>query len=185
LYNKSLALIGTGQIGSKVAKAARGLGVKVKGYSPNFNPQRAKELDIEHCSSLESAIKNADIVSVQVPYVTTGLNPTFKLIGENQIKLLNNGAFIINVSRLDVIDINPLAESLDSGKLAGIAIDTMPSEISSLVSNYPSLVKHDNVYLTPSIATASVELKNDLTYQTLMRIFWYFEEDNIVDQVKR
>jgi phosphoglycerate dehydrogenase-like enzyme len=110
-------------------------------------------------------------------------HPTFKLIGKNQINLLNNGAFLINVSRLDVIDVKSVADALETGKLAGFAIDTMPSEISTLINCYPSLVKHESVYLTPSIATASLELKNQLTYQAIMRIFWYFEDGKIVDAV--
>jgi phosphoglycerate dehydrogenase-like enzyme len=184
LYGKTLALIGTGAIGSKVAKVAGSLGMIVKGFIPNLSKDKAKALGIIYCTNIKEALKNTDILSIQIPYTLAGQpNPTINIIGQQEIELLNHQAVIINVSRRDVINMESMLDALHSGRISGFSLDTMQSEIEELIRDYPNIISYPNIYITPSIATASVELKAELTEQTLLRIFWYWEENRAVNKV--
>lgn len=183
LYGKKLALIGTGFIGSKVSAIAAKLGLNVNAYSPNLSFEKAQQISANYCSTLEEALDQADIVSVQISYTTAGNNATYKLIDQQAISLLKNGATIINISRRDVIDCDALIAALKSQKVSFFSLDTIPGEIQELIATYPELNTMDNVFLTPSIATASNELKVKLTEEVLQRIFLYWQENKIIDRV--
>jgi D-3-phosphoglycerate dehydrogenase len=183
-YGKTLALIGTGSIGSLVAKNCRALDIKVKAYSPHLTEDKAKSLDVEYCPSLETALEKSDFVSIQVPFKLLDQEyPTFNIIGKKEISLLNDGAKIINISRKNVINMDDLNDAIMSGKISGFSLDTMPEEIMEIINTYPELIAHKNVLLSASIATAANQLQESLTKESLKRIFSYWEDNQIIDRV--
>jgi len=133
--------VGLGHIGEKVARLAKAFGMKIlitKRTPPP--PEILKELEAEFVP-LDELLRRSDIVSLHVP-----LTPqTHHMIGEREIQLMKDGAFIINTSRGAVIDEKALFKALKSGKLGGAALDVYEVEPPE---DY-SLMKLPNVVCTP------------------------------------
>ncbi|RLI21093.1 3-phosphoglycerate dehydrogenase [Candidatus Bathyarchaeota archaeon] len=149
LHDKTLGVIGLGHIGEKVARLAKAFGMKIlitKRTPPS--PEILKELEAEFVP-LEELLRRSDIISLHVP-----LTPqTYHMIGEKEIQLMKDGAFIINTSRGAIIDEKALLNALKSGKLKGAALDVYETEPPK---DY-SLVKMPNVICTPHIGAQTVE----------------------------
>ena len=149
LNGKTLGVVGLGHIGEKVARLAKAFGMKIlitKRTPPS--PEILKELEAEFVP-LDELLRRSDIVSLHVP-----LTPqTYHMIGEREIQLMKDGAFIINTSRGAVIDEKALFKALKSGKLGGAALDVYEVEPPK---DY-SLMKLPNVVCTPHIGAQTVE----------------------------
>ena len=149
LNGKTFGVIGLGHIGEKVARLAKAFGMKIlitKRTPPS--PEILKELEAEFVS-LDELLGRSDIVSLHVP-----LTPqTHHMIGEREIRLMKDGAFIINTSRGAVVDEKALFNALKSGKLGGAALDVYEVEPPE---DY-SLMKLPNVVCTPHIGAQTVE----------------------------
>lgn len=149
LNGKTLGVVGLGNIGEKVARLAKAFGMKIlitKRTPPP--PEILKELEAEFVS-LDELLKRSDIISLHVP-----LTPqTHHMIGEREIQLMKDGAFIINTSRGAIIDEKALFNALKSGKLGGAALDVYEEEPPK---DY-SLMKLPNVVCTPHIGAQTVE----------------------------
>jgi len=149
LNGKTLGVVGLGHIGEKVARLAKAFGMKIlitKRTPPS--PEILKELEAEFVP-LDELLRRSDIVSLHVP-----LTPqTHHMIGEREIQLMKDGAFIINTSRGAVVDEEALFNALKSGKLGGAALDVYEVEPPE---DY-SLMKLPNVVCTPHIGAQTVE----------------------------
>ena len=180
---KILALIGTGAIGSKVAIAAQAFGMKVQAYSPNFTQEKAQSWgnNIIYCNSLEQALSGADYLSIQVPTNDDTLN----MITSKEISLLQDGASIINISGRDVINMNDLFIALKNKKIANFSLDTKIVEVNELRLKLPELFELNNVFITPSISTATHEAFAEVSKQAMLRVKWLFEENRVVNRVNR
>jgi len=149
LYGKTLGVIGLGNIGEKVARLAKAFGMKVlitKRTPPST--ELLKELEAEFVP-LEELLRKSDIVTVHVP-----LTPqTYHLIGEREMALMKDGAFIINTSRGKIVDEKALFQALKTKKLGGAALDVFETEPAT---NY-ALINLPNVICTPHIGAQTVE----------------------------
>ena len=149
LNGKTLGVIGLGHIGEKVARLAKAFGMKIlitKRTPPS--PEILKELEAEFVS-LDELLRRSDVVSLHVP-----LTPqTYHMIGDREIRLMKDGAFLINTSRGAVVDEKALLNALKSGKLGGAALDVYEVEPPK---DY-SLMKLPNVVCTPHIGAQTVE----------------------------
>jgi len=149
LNGKTFGIVGLGHIGEKVARLAKAFGMKIlitKRTPPS--PEILKELEAEFVP-LDELLRRSDIISLHVP-----LTPqTRHMIGEREIQLMKDGAFIINTSRGAVIDEKALFNALKSGKLGGAALDVYEIEPPR---DY-SLMKLPNVVCTPHIGAQTVE----------------------------
>ena len=149
LNGKTFGVIGLGHIGEKVARLAKAFGMKIlitKRTPPS--PEILKELEAEFVS-LDELLRRSDVISLHVP-----LTPqTYHMIGEREIQLMKDGAFIINTSRGAVVDEKALFNALKSGKLGGAALDVYEMEPPK---DY-SLMKLPNVVCTPHIGAQTVE----------------------------
>jgi len=149
LNGKTFGVIGLGHIGEKVARLAKAFGMKIlitKRTPPS--PEILRELEAEFVP-LDELLKRSDIVSLHVPLTSQ----TYHMIGEREIQLMKDGAFIINTSRGAVIDEKALFKALKSGKLGGAALDVYEVEPPE---DY-SLMKLPNVVCTPHIGAQTVE----------------------------
>jgi erythronate-4-phosphate dehydrogenase len=108
LKNKSIAIIGVGNVGSRVAKYAEALGLKV--YKNDPPKQRAGEGS--NYVLLEEALQ-ADIITLHVPLNKSGIDKTFHLLDEKQLNKINNGSILINTSRGAVVDHIALSDIVD------------------------------------------------------------------------
>ena len=149
LAGKTLGIIGTGNIGCRIAEIARAFQMQVLGYDKYPNPKRAEEIGFKNVD-LDTLLKNSDIVTLHVT-----LTPeTEKLIGKREIGIMKNNAVIINTSQGKVMDEKALVEALKSNKLSFAGLDVLEEEPPP--KNNP-LFKLDNTVLSPHIAFNTVE----------------------------
>lgn len=159
-HGLTLALIGVGRIGSRVAQVARALGMRVLAYDPFITPERARELDIELAPTLEFALGQGDVISLHVP-----LSPeTRHLINAETIAQMKTGAYLVNTARGGLADQAALYRALTDGKLAGAGLDVFDPEPPE--PGHP-LLNLDNVVATPHIAGASMQSKDRLWEQAI------------------
>jgi len=176
LTNDTLALIGTGFIGSKVSKIANSLGMRVKAYSPHLTKERAESINAIYCTSLEEAIQDADFVSIQVPFTKQGEFMTLGMINSEILNLLKDGAKLINVSRRDVVNMKDLETALNNGKLSAVSLDLLRSEIEEIRVLYPSIIDNQNNIITPLIACESYKADKQITTEALLKIEQFLKE---------
>ena len=149
LFGKTFGVVGTGAIGSKVAKIAQAFGCKVVAYSRTVKPEM-QGAGIEYLS-LEEVLKVSDIVSLHVP-----LNDKTKgLIGEKEIALMKKNAIMLNTARGPVVDSEALAKALNEERIAGAGIDVFEME-PPVPADHP-LLHSKHTVVTPHVAFASHE----------------------------
>jgi D-3-phosphoglycerate dehydrogenase len=143
LRDKTLGIIGLGNVGGRIAKIAKTLGMKIlitKRTPPA--PELLRELEAEFVL-LKELLQRSDVVTIHVP-----LTPQTKhMIGAQEIQLMKKSAFLINTSRGAIVDEKALLDALKSGKLGGAALDVYEIEPPKDLS----LIKLPNVVCTPHI----------------------------------
>src|SRR5215468_3821463 len=150
LAGKTLGVLGLGRIGSEVAKRAVAFGMKVLAYDPFLTEARAKALGIQLVGDLDNVYRNADFITVHMP------------VTEQTKGMLNAAAFskmkpkvcIVNCARGEIIVENDLLAALDSGKVAGAALDVFIEE--PLPEVHP-FRKHANIVMTPHLGASTTE----------------------------
>lgn len=143
LNGKTVGIVGCGRIGSHVAKLLSGFDCKVLGYDPV--PVDSKLLSIVE---LDFLLKASDIVTLHMPYSSD--NHYF--INKDKMRIMKKGAFLINAGRGGLVDESALLDVLDSGSLAGAALDSFEQE-----PYKGPLSECDNVLLTAHIGSYAVE----------------------------
>lgn len=149
LYGKTLGIIGTGSIGTRVAEIAKVFGCNILAYS-RTEKKSLIDSGIKYVS-LETLLSDSDIVSIHVP-----LNEETKgLIGRDEISIMKPSAILINTARGPIVDEDVLAEALENDIIAGAGIDVFKIE-PPLPKDHP-LLKCSNTVVTPHIAFATEE----------------------------
>lgn len=149
LYGKTFGVVGTGAIGKNVCDIAKVFGCEVLAYSRTVKPEL--EEDGVKFVSLETLLKESDIVSLHLPFN----KETTKLIDEEKLGLMKPNSIIINTARGGVIDSEALAKSLNEGKISGAGIDVFEME-PPIPSDHP-LMHSKNTVVTPHVAFATEE----------------------------
>jgi D-3-phosphoglycerate dehydrogenase len=143
LRNKTIGIIGLGNVGGRVARIAKALGMKIlitKRTPPA--PEVLKELEAEFVM-LKELLQRSDVVTIHVPLT----EETRHMIGAQEIQLMKKGAFLINTARGAIVDEKALLDALKSGKLGGAALDVYETEPPKDLS----LISLPNVICTPHI----------------------------------
>lgn len=138
LLGKTIGIIGFGEIGSRVARVARGFDMKILAYS-----HTKKHIDGVEFVELNTLLKRSDVIVISLPLTreTTGL------IGRKEIGLMKNDVILVNPAREAIIDKEALLEALESGKLFGFGMEL---EINTLADK--RFYKFKNVLITPHTA---------------------------------
>ncbi|MBN2654610.1 MAG: phosphoglycerate dehydrogenase [Nitrospirae bacterium] len=170
LYNKTLGVIGLGNIGGEVAKRAQGLGMNVIAYDPFLNDDKAKEIGV-HKMSIPEVIKQADFITVHTPLTAE----TKGLINKDSIKTMKDGVFVINCARGGIINEADLLEALNSGKIAGAALDVFEAE--PPVNN--PLVGHEKVVCTPHLGASTQEAQENVAIAIAEQVVDYLIKGTI------
>src|ERR671927_1282673 len=123
LFNKTLGVVGCGNIGSIVADRARGLRMKVIAYDPYLSPERAVDLGVEKVE-LDELLARADFISLHTPLT----DQTRNIIDGKAIAKMKKGVRIINCARGGLVVEEDLKKALDSGHVAGAALDVFITE---------------------------------------------------------
>lgn len=121
---KTLAVIGLGRIGICVAQRARALEMQVVGYDPFLSEERAREHGIELHRDVDEIVRVADYLTVHTPLT----DETRGIIDAQRLAAMPKGARIINCARGGIIDEPDLADAIESGHIAGAAIDVFTQE---------------------------------------------------------
>jgi glyoxylate reductase len=166
LYGKELGIVGMGRIGRAVAKRASAFGMRVSYYNrKRLDPIIEMELGVAY-KRLDDLLKAADVVSIHTPLT----KETRHLIGDRELSLMKQSAYIINTARGAVIDEKALVNRLMKGKLAGAGLDVYEEE--PVIS--PELLKMSNVVLTPHIGTDTIETCLHMTRESAQNIIDFF-----------
>ncbi|MCS6906329.1 MAG: hydroxyacid dehydrogenase [Anaerolineales bacterium] len=148
LYGKTLGLIGVGNIGTQVACRAAAFGMTVVGYDPYLSEEQIRERGARPVS-LNELFALSDFISLHVP-----LSPeTRNMLDGQAFAAMKRGVRIICTARGGVIDETALLQAIESGQVAGAALDVFAVEPPGLTA----LVAHPRVIATPHIAAQTVE----------------------------
>ena len=154
VYGKTIGVVGLGRIGLAIAQRAKGFDMRILYHSRTRKPDLEKELGIKYVD-FKTLLKESDFVTLHVP-----LTPeTHHMIGEKELKLMKNTAYVINTSRGPVVDEAALYKALKEGWIKGAALDVHEKEPTD--PDNP-LLKLDNVVITPHIGSASVETRTKM-----------------------
>lgn len=164
---KTLGIVGYGHIGIQLSIMAENIGMKVIFHDietklPLSNASQVK--------SLEALLKKSDIVSLHVPET----EETQNMMGAEQFAQMKQGAIFINAARGTVVDIDALAEALQSGHLSGAAIDVFPEEPKTNDEEFKSPLRGmDNVILTPHIGGSTEEAQENIGLEVATKLVRY------------
>ena len=148
LRGKTLGIVGLGQVGSEVARRARGLEMHVIAYDPFVPEERARVLGVG-VVSLDELLRQSDVISIHAT-LTEG---TVKLIGEAELAKVKPGGYIINTARGGIVDEAALAKALQEGRIAGAALDVFEVEP---VVRHP-LFELERTVVTPHLGASTAE----------------------------
>jgi D-3-phosphoglycerate dehydrogenase len=157
LAGKVLGIIGLGRVGMAVAKRAIGLDMKVLGFDPFMSSERAAQQGVETAANLDDLIPRCDYITVHTPMTAE----TKGLIGADRISRMRRGVRLINCARGGIIDERALAEALQSGQVAGAALDVF--EVEPPVEN--PLLRLSNVIATPHLGASTAEAQVEVSIE--------------------
>lgn len=153
LSGKTLGIIGLGRIGTMVARRAKGFNMDVIYNKKTPDPEIEKELDVKF-SDLNSLLALSDVVTLHLPLT----QETRHLINEGSLAKMKKGSYLINTSRGQIVDEHALVRFLRDGSLSGAALDVFEDE----PNINPELIGMQNVVLTPHIASATLEARDEM-----------------------
>ena len=174
---KTLGIVGYGHIGTQIGILAEQLGMRVlfhdiEGKLPLGNARAMP--------SLAALLAESDAVTLHVPETPQ----TKHLIGREQLAAMKKGSHLINAARGTVVDIEALAEALESQHLAGAAIDVFPIEPKGNDEEFISaLRKFDNVILTPHIGGSTIEAQANIGTEVADKLIRYSNNGSTVTAV--
>jgi len=151
IHGKVLGVIGYGHIGSQVSMIAEALGMKVQFY--DFLPKNPLG-NAKRCETLEECLSSSDFITLHLPSTIQ----TFHLLSFPQFQFMKKGAYLINTSRGSTIHLPALIKALETGHLAGAAIDVFPNEPENHQARFiTELQGLSHVILTPHIGGSTEE----------------------------
>ena len=174
---KRLGIVGYGRIGTQLGILAEGLGMRVIYYDVEHKLPLGNAAPV---NSLEELLRQADVISLHVPETPITRN----MIDSDAISAMRPGALLINAARGTVVDIDALAEALESGQIGGAAIDVFPIEPKSNKETFESpLRRFDNVILTPHIGGATEEAQTNIAREVSAKLIKYSDNGSTLSAV--
>ncbi len=152
LYGKTLGVIGFGRIGQLVAKRGLGFEMEVLAFDKFVAPERFRELGVEGVESSEDLYARADLITIHLPKTPD----TEHWIDAEAIAQMRDGVRIVNCARGELVDLDALRAGLESGKVAGAALDVFPAEP---FTEHP-LFERPDVVVTPHLGASTAEAQD-------------------------
>jgi D-3-phosphoglycerate dehydrogenase len=174
LTSKTLGLIGAGNIGSIVADRALGLKMKVIAYDPFLTPERAMQLGVEKVE-LEELLARADFITLHTPLT----EQTRNILSRENLARTKKGVRIINCARGGLIDEAALKEALESGHVAGAALDVFAEEPAkdNPLFGTPGLVA------TPHLGASTTEAQVNVAIQVAEQMSDYLMKGGVTNAI--
>lgn len=161
LNRKVLGIIGLGRIGSEVARRCRAMGMNIIAYDPYISSEQAEKIGAKMVP-LEEVYRLSDFITLHLPLN----NATYHLIGEEQLAMMKQGVRIINCARGGLINEEALCQALESGHVAGAALDVFEMEPPSRCP----LVNYDSVIMTPHLGASTREAQVNVAVQVANQV---------------
>jgi len=168
---KTLGIVGMGRIGQAVATRAQALEMRVVGCDPFFSASRAAEVCIEMFDDIEAMLPEIDYLTVHTPLT----EQTRGLIGKAQLKQIKPGARLINCARGGIYDEEALLEGLETGVLAGVALDVYESE----PCTESPLFEMPGVLCTPHLGASTEEAQTQVAVEGVNLLIDFLTTGNI------
>ena len=172
ITSKKLGIIGCGNIGAIVANRALGLKMRGIGYDPYLTNERAKEIGIEKVE-LDDLLMQADFITLHTPLTDSTKN----IISADALNRTKKGVQIINCARGGLIDELALFAALESGHVAGAALDVFEKE----PAKENILFKHPNVIVTPHLGASTIEAQEKVALQIANQMAEYLQHGAITN----
>ena len=175
LYNRTLGVLGLGNIGRIVADRARGLGMKVIAHDPYLSEKQVPNLDVE-LVSFDALLERADAITVHVPRTkdTTGM------LGKAAFAKVRPGVLVVNAARGGIVDEAALLAALDSGQVGGAALDVFVSEPPA--KDHP-LVRHERVICTPHLGASTEQAQVNVAIAVAEQVRDYLQSEVVGNAV--
>ncbi len=189
LSGKTIGVIGTGAIGKRVCKIARGFNMEVRAFDLFPDQTLAEQLDVKY-GTLAEVLSNSHIITLHVPATPENHH----LLNAESISLIKHGAYVINTARGSLIDTVALIHALKSGQLAGAGLDVYEGEeflkdelklvdsreefninVWRAFAAEQELLNMPNVIMTPHMAFNTVEAKREIIMTTVNNILAWAE----------
>ena len=152
LYGKTLGVVGFGRIGQLVARRAQAFDMEVVAFDKFVSADRLRELGVEGAATSEELYQRADVISLHLPKTPETVN----WIDADALVRMKDGVRIVNCARGELIDLDALLTGLESGKVAGAALDVFPEEP---FTDHPVLARPD-VIVTPHLGASTAEAQD-------------------------
>jgi D-3-phosphoglycerate dehydrogenase len=162
---KTLGIVGLGNVGSEVARRARGLEMKLLGYDPIISAERAANLQVE-LVPLAQLIKESDFITLHIPLIESTKN----IIGEKELASVKPNVRIINAARGGLIDNEALVKAIKENRVAGAAIDVFENE----PCTESPLFECDKIIVTPHLGASTTEAQTLATTEVVQQIIDVF-----------
>jgi D-3-phosphoglycerate dehydrogenase len=162
LYEKTLGVLGFGRIGQLVAQRALGFGMRVVAFDAYVAEERFRELGVERANTSAELYGHADFITIHLPVTPE----TENWLDAEAFAEMKEGVRIINVARGKLVVEDALREALDSGKVAGAALDVFREEP---VTDHP-LFGYPNVVVTPHLGASTAEATDRAGYQAAEQV---------------
>jgi len=174
LSGKTLGIIGCGRIGQVVANSAQIMGMNVIGYDPVMSSDTLKELGIAPVDKTDDIWKHSDFITLHTP-----LTPeTNNLLNDETFAKCKTGVRIINCARGGIVDEAALLRALNSGKVAGAALDVFTSEPPR--EHLKPLIAHPNLVCTPHLGASTEEAQVNVARDIAVQMCDVFDQKDFV-----
>jgi D-3-phosphoglycerate dehydrogenase len=177
IRGKKLGIIGYGNIGSQLSILAESLGLKVSYYDIR---EKLALGNAQKSDSLEDLLRHSDIVSIHVD----GRMENTDLIGDEEFKLMKDGVIFLNLSRGQIVNIEALEKYIESGKIAGAAVDVFPHEPKNNEEPFTSKLRNlPNTILTPHVGGSTLEAQENIAQFVPNKMIDYINSGNTNNSV--
>jgi D-3-phosphoglycerate dehydrogenase len=161
LYGKTLGIVGLGRIGTEVAKRAMSFGMRIIAYDPYLTVEKAQELGVE-IVDLKGIIKDSDYITVHTPIT----NETRNLFTEKEFAQMKPGVRLVNCARGGIINEADLIKALESGKVAGAALDVYETEPPKDFTMF----KNEKLVATPHLGASTEEAQVNVAIEVCRQV---------------
>ena len=171
LPGRTLGVVGLGAIGVEIANVAVALGMRVVGFDPTITVKSAWKMssDVEEMASIDELLKESDFISFHVPL----MNETQDLLNTESIKIMKQGAVVLNFARQGIVNDDAVLAALESGKLSAYVCD-FPAE---------KLKRNDRVITLPHLGASTAEAEENCAMMVADQLKDFLENGNIRNSV--
>ena len=166
LRGKAVGIVGMGRIGTAVASRAKTFGLTIHYFSRNRRPPAIEEkLEATYWPSLDAMIPEVDIISLHTPHT----RDTFHILNAARLRAMRRDAFVVNVSRPELVDEEALVTNIESGHLSGAALDVFENR-NGISERLLTLARANKVVLTAHMASATLEARVEMGETVIVNI---------------